>query len=65
MSVEEMAKATRDLPEFQELSKKMSQHVRLSQECMSKVKAKVRLLKCWLRGEKPEGSLDQLTTFCA
>lgn len=37
MTVEQMAKATRDLPEFQELSKKMSQHVRLSQECMSKV----------------------------
>lgn len=37
MSVEQMAKATRGLPEFQELSKKMSQHVRLSQECMDKV----------------------------
>lgn len=32
-----MAKATRGLPEFQELSKKMSQHVRLSQDCMDKV----------------------------
>lgn len=38
MSVEQMAKATRGLPEFQELSKKMSQHVRLSQECMDKVR---------------------------
>lgn len=37
MSVEQMAKATRGLPEFQELSKKMAQHVRLSQECMDKV----------------------------
>ena len=37
MSVEQMAKATRGLPEFQELSKKMSQHVRLSQDCMDKV----------------------------
>ncbi|CAN0371689.1 unnamed protein product, partial [Hapterophycus canaliculatus] len=36
MSVEQMAKATRGLPEFQELSKKMSQHVRLSQDCMDK-----------------------------
>ena len=38
MSVEQMAKATRGLPEFQELSKKMAQHVRLSQECMDKVR---------------------------
>eukprot|EP00903_Cladosiphon_okamuranus_P017508 g16126.t1 len=40
MSVEQMAKATRGLPEFQELSKKMSQHVRLSQECMDKLEKK-------------------------
>ncbi|CAM9411508.1 unnamed protein product [Pylaiella littoralis] len=40
MSVEQMAKATRGLPEFQELSKKMSQHVRLSQECMDKLDKK-------------------------
>lgn len=38
MSVEQMAKATRGLPEFQELSKKMAQHVRLSQDCMDKVR---------------------------
>lgn len=37
MSVEQMAKATRGLPDFQEDSKKMAQHVRLSQECMDKV----------------------------
>lgn len=37
MTVEQMAKATRGLPEFQEVSKKMSQHVRLSQDCMDKV----------------------------
>ncbi|CAM9213982.1 unnamed protein product [Laminaria digitata] len=40
MSVEQMAKATRGLPEFQEMSKKMSQHVRLSQECMDKLEKK-------------------------
>ncbi|CAM9584598.1 unnamed protein product [Ectocarpus sp. 12 AP-2014] len=40
MSVEQMAKATRGLPEFQELSKKMSQHVRLSQDCMDKLERK-------------------------
>eukprot|EP00904_Undaria_pinnatifida_P003071 jgi/Undpi1/12765/HiC_scaffold_6.g02433.m1 len=40
MSVEQMAKATRGLPEFQEMSKKMSQHVRLSQECMDKLQKK-------------------------
>ncbi|CAM9154148.1 unnamed protein product [Ascophyllum nodosum] len=37
MSVEQMAKATRGLPEFQEVSKKMSQHVRLSQDCMTQL----------------------------
>ncbi|CAM9793879.1 unnamed protein product [Discosporangium mesarthrocarpum] len=44
MSLEAMATATRDLPAFQELSKKMSQHIKIAQQCMSKVD-KLNLLK--------------------
>ncbi|CAM9775386.1 unnamed protein product [Chrysoparadoxa australica] len=37
MSLEQMAAATRGLPEFQELTKKMSQHIHLSQQCSTKI----------------------------
>jgi Sec1 family len=37
MSLEQMANATRGLPEFQEQTKKMSQHINMAQACSAKI----------------------------
>lgn len=37
MSLEQMAVATRGLPEFQELTKKLGQHIKFAQQCSTKV----------------------------
>ena len=37
MTLEQMANATRGLPEFQEQTKKMSQHINMAQACSGKI----------------------------